>query len=112
MCMEKQKFTCKECKKPINNLDDLAVVGKSFYTYHNKCFEEIKHKDIYAFYSGYKTNGWFPWIMLIILNIMLWGTYYLFNAPFKEVLTFSIFIFVMTLLFRSISYIFYERQYS
>ena len=108
--MQGKTFYCRECKKPINSKNDLAVVGKSFYTYHDKCFNNTKHKDIYAFYSGYKTNGWFPWVMLVILNLMLWGTYYLFNAPFEEVLTFSMFILAMTLLFRGISYIFYERN--
>ena len=111
MGMEKKKFYCKACKKPIDIKDDLAVVGKSFYTFHNRCFNEIKHRDLYAFYSGYKTNGWFPWIMLLILNCMLWGTYYFFHAPFEEVFTFSMFICAMTLLFRGISYIFYERYY-
>lgn len=110
--MEKKKFYCKEYKKPIYAKNDLSVVGKSFYTYHNKCFENIKHKDIHAFYSGYKTYGWFPWIMLIILNLMLWGTYYFFNTPFEEVFTFSMFILFMTLIFRGITYIFYERYYS
>ena len=109
--MKRKRFFCKECKQPINMKSDLAVVGNSFLTYHNECFERIKHKNVYAFYSGYKTNGWFPWIMLVILNFMLWGTYYFFNAPFEEVFIFSMFILAMTLFFRGLSYILYERFY-
>jgi len=106
-----KKFNCKACNKPIERKEDLAVVGRSFHTYHNECFDAIKHKDAYAFYSGYKTNGWFPWIMLIILNLMIWGTYYFFDAPFDEVIVFSLLLVAMTLLFRTISYLFYERFY-
>ena len=112
LTVQEQKFYCRACEKPIDSKSDLAVVGRSFYTYHNRCFENIKHKDIYAFYSGYKINGWFPWVFLIVLNLMLWVTYYLFNAPFQEVLIFSIFLFSMTLVFRGISYFFYERHYN
>lgn len=109
--MERKKFFCRECKKLITNKKDLAVVGNSFITYHNKCFESIKHKDVYAFYSGYKSNGWFPWVMLGIFNVILWGTYYFFNAPLEEVFLFSMFILLMTLFFRGMSYILYERFY-
>lgn len=109
--METKIFHCNVCKKPIESKDELAVVGKSFYTYHNQCFDAMKHKELYAFYSGYKINGYFPWIMLMILNIMLWGTYFIFNAPFDEVFTLSMFILVMILIFRGISYFFYERYY-
>jgi hypothetical protein len=109
--MERKKFFCRECKKPITKKSDLAVVGNSFITYHNECFDSLKHKNTYAFYSGYKSNGWFPWVMLILLNVVLWSTYYLFNAPFEEVLFFSTFILAMTLFFRGMSYILYERFY-
>lgn len=109
--MEKKQFLCRECKKPITNKSDLAVVGNSFLTFHNECFEHIKHQNAYAFYSGYKINGWAPCLILGLMNILLWGTYYLFNAPFKEVFTFSMFILAMTLFFRGMSYVLYERFY-
>jgi len=110
--VENKEITCHECKKLINNKDDLAVVGNSFITYHNKCFEKIKHKNVYAFYSGYKTNGIFPWVMLFILNGAIWGTFYFFNAPIREVIEFSVFISSMIIFLRLMSYILYERHFS
>ena len=109
--MERKKFFCRECKKPITSKSDLAVVGNSFITYHNECFDAIKHKDAYAFYSGYKSNGWFPWVMLVLFNVILWSAYYFLNAPFDEVFFFSMFILTMTLFFRGMSYVLYERFY-
>jgi len=109
--MERKQFFCKECKQPITKKNDLAVVGNSFLTYHNDCFNAIKHKNAYAFYSGYKSNGWFPWVMLILFNVILWGTYYFLHAPFEEVFFFSMFILAMTLFFRGMSYVLYERFY-
>jgi len=109
--MKRKQFFCTECKKPITKKNDLAVVGNSFLTYHNDCFNAIKHQNIYAFYSGYKSNGWFPWVMLVLFNIILWCAYYFLNAPFEEVFFFSMFILAMTLFFRGMSYILYERFY-
>ena len=109
--MKRKEFFCRECKRPITHKNDLAVVGHAFLTFHNECFDSIKHQNAYAFYSGYKINGWFPWLMLGLMSILLWGTYYLFNAPFEEVFNFSMFILAMTLFFRGISYILYERFY-
>ncbi|WP_309497256.1 hypothetical protein [Sulfurovum sp.] len=109
--MKNRKVICHECKEPILTKDDLAVVGNSFITYHNACFEKIKHKNIYAFYSGYKTNGIFPWIMLIILNSAIWGTFYFFHAPIDEVITFSAFISSVILFLRLMSYLLYERHF-
>ncbi len=109
--MNKKKIICHECKELILNKADLAVVGNSFIPYHDKCFEKIKHKNIYAFYSGYKSNGMFPWIMLIILNSAIWGTFYFFDAPFNEVITFSAFISSIIIFFRLMSYVLYERYF-
>ena len=109
--MKKKDIVCHECKKPILHKDDLAVVGNSFISYHDKCFESIKHKNIYAFYSGYKSNGLFPWIMLILLNSAIWATFYFFNAPIDEVIIFSAFISGMIIFFRVMSYILYERYF-
>ena len=109
--MEKKQFFCNECKKPITKKSDLDVVGNSFLTYHNDCFNTIKHKNAYAFYFGYKSNGLFPWVMLVIFNVILWSVYYFFNAPFEEVFVFSMFILTMALFFRGMSYILYERFY-
>ena len=108
---EKKEIICNECHKPILNKNHLAVVGNSFITYHDKCFEKIKHKNIYAFYSGYKSNGIFPWIMLIILNSAIWSTFYFFDAPINEVITFSGFISAMIIFFRVMSYMLYERYF-
>ena len=102
---------CNECHKEITNKDDLAVVGNSFITYHDKCFEDIKHKKVYAFYSGYKSNGLFPWIMLIILNTAIWGTHYLYNSPIDEAIIFSLFISAGLIFYRLTSYILYERHF-
>lgn len=108
--MKNKEILCHECKKPILNRDDLAVVGNSFITYHNKCFESIKHKKVYAFYSGYKSNGMFPWVMLLILNTAIWVIFYLFSPPINEVIVFSAFISAMILFYRIMSYILYERH--
>ncbi len=110
--MKHKKIICHECKEPILKKDDLAVVGNSFITYHNECFEKIKHKNVYAFYSGYKTNGIFPWIMLIILNSGIWGTFYFFNAPIDEVITFSAFISSGIIFLRLMSYLLYDRHFN
>ena len=109
--MSNKKTICHECKKPILAKEDLAVVGNSFIPYHNACFENIKHKNIYAFYSGYKSNGIFPWIMLIMLNSVIWSTFYFFNASFDEIYTFSLFISTSIILFRIISYLLHERHF-
>ncbi len=109
--MKKKDIVCHECKKPILYKADLAVVGNSFIPFHDKCFNSIKHKNIYAFYSGYKSNGLFPWVMLILLNSAIWATFYFFNAPIDEVVTFSIFISAMILFLRVMSYILYERYF-
>lgn len=108
--MKNKEILCHECKKPILNRDDLAVVGNSFIPYHNKCFESIKHKKVYAFYSGYKSNGMFPWVMLLILNTAIWVIFYLFSPPINEVIVFSAFISAMILFYRIMSYILYERH--
>ncbi len=111
--MGNKKIICHECKELILNKDDLAVVGNSFVTYHNKCFKKIKYKNIYAFYSGYKTNGIFPWILLIILNAGIWSTYYFLNAQIDidEIITFSVFLFAMIIFLRLMSYLLYERHF-
>lgn len=107
--MNHKNIICHECKQSIDKKDDLAVVGNAFITYHNECFERIKHKNIYAFYSGYKINGLFPWFMLVILNSLLWVTYYFYDTSVDEVITFSILISSVILLARFISYLLYER---
>lgn len=107
----KKEVICSECKKPILEKKDLAVVGKSFVPYHNECFNSIKHSNLYAFYSGYKINGPYTWIMLILFNVILWGAYFILKAPLDEVITFSLFILAMTLFFRGVSYLLYERLY-
>ena len=109
--MKNKEIICHECKEPILFKSDLAVVGNSIITYHDKCFEKIKHKNVYAFYSGYKSNGIFPWVMLIILNGAIWGTFYFYDAPINEVITFSAFITSMVIFFRFMSYVLYERHF-
>ena len=109
--MNSKKTLCHECKEPILSKDDLAVVGNSFIPYHNKCFQKIKSKKVYTFYSGYKSNGLFPWVMLVILNSALWSTFYFFDAPINEVILFSTFISSGILFFRITSYILYERHF-
>ena len=109
--MKNKEIICHECKEPILDKSDLAVVGNSFITYHDKCFEKIKHKNVYAFYSGYKSNGIFPWIMLIILNSAIWGTFYFYDTPINEVITFSAFISSIIIFFRLMSYVLYARHF-
>ena len=105
-----KEIICHECKERILNKNDLAVVGNAFITYHNECFEKIKHKNVYAFYSGYKSNGMFPWIMLIILNSAIWSTFYFFNAPINEVAVMSALISSGIIFFRVMSYVLFERH--
>ncbi|MCP3851905.1 MAG: hypothetical protein GY694_16970 [Gammaproteobacteria bacterium] len=107
--MNKKEIICHECHKPILNKNDLAVVGNLFITYHDECFEKIKHSNIYAFYSGYKSNGIFLWGMLIFLNSAIWTTFYFFDAPINEVIIFSGFISSVIIFFRVMSYMLYER---
>ena len=109
--MKNKEIICQECNKPILYKADLAVVGNSFIPYHNKCFESIKHKNVYAFYSGYKTNGIFPWIMFVVLNGVIWSTHFVFDTPLDEVMTFSAFLTAMILFFRLMSYVLYERHF-
>ena len=109
--MKNKKIICNECHKFILNKDDLAVVGNSFITYHDKCFEKIKHKNVYAFYSGYKSNGMFPWVMLIILNGGIWSTFYFFNTPIKEAAVLSAFISSGIIFYRLMAYVLYERHF-
>jgi len=111
MQMKRKKILCQECKGSILNKDDLAVVGNSFIPYHNKCFEKIKYKKIYAFYSGYASNRLFPWVMLLILNSAIWGTFYFFDTPIYEVVLFSAFISSVILFYRVMSYVLYERHF-
>ena len=47
--------------------------------------------------------------MLVILNVLLWGTYFHYGVPFDEVVLFSLFLLGMTLFFRITSYMLYER---
>ncbi len=107
--MKHKTIICHECKEPIVSRDDLAVVGNAFITYHRKCFEEVKHKKIYPFYSGYRTNGPFTWVMLIFFNVALWATYFILKAPLDEIQIFSLFISSWIVFFRLISYLSYER---
>ena len=109
--MKHKAIVCHECKKPILNKHDLAVVGNSFVTYHCDCFEKAKRQKIYPFFSGYRINGPFTWVMLIVLNILLWGTYFVLDAPLDEVQILSLFISSWIILFRIISYMLYERYY-
>ncbi len=51
------------------------------------------------------------WVMLIILNLLLWGTYALYHPPFDEVLTMSLFISAMMLFYRFFAYFLFERHY-
>jgi len=109
--MNSEKILCDECKEPILNKDNLSVVGNAFIPYHNKCFEKIKSKKVYTFYSGYKSNGMFPWVKLVILNSAIWSTFYFFDAPINEIILFSIFISSVILFYRIMSYILYERYF-
>lgn len=107
--MKEKKIICSECKEQIHSRDELAVVGNVFLPYHDECFNSIKHRNIYAFYSAYKTNGPFPWVMMVILNLILWAAYIFLNAPYDEVVLFNTLIVAMTLFFRITSYLLYER---
>ena len=100
------KVLCAVCKKRIVSRKELAVVGRSFIPHHKECFKN--RSDIYAFYSGYRINGSATWWLLIVINIALWATYLLFDAPFKETSYMSIFSVVLLLGFRLIAYFSYE----
>jgi len=102
------KIICAVCKEEIVSRKELAVVGKSFIPHHKECFK--KRKDVYAFYSGYPINSSATWWLLILINMALWATYLLFDAPFKETLYMSIFSIILLLGFRLISYFSYETK--
>jgi len=99
-------ITCSTCKKEIKTRQELVVVGRSFVTYHQKCFK--RSKGIYEFYSGYPINSVAMWVILVLLNTALWATYILFNAPLKETLYFSLFLLVLFMAFRLIAFFGYE----
>ena len=100
------KIICSACKREINTRQVLAVVGRSFVTYHRKCFKTSK--GIYKFYSGYPINSVAMWMLLILLNTALWATYILFNAPLKETFYFSLFLISVFVGARLIAYFGYE----
>jgi len=97
---------CSACKKEIKTRQDLAVVGRSFVTYHRMCFK--RSKGIYKFYSGYPINSAAMWVILVLLNTALWATYLVFAAPLKETFYFSLFSVVLFSAFRLIAYFGYE----
>ena len=97
---------CSACKRDIETRQDLAVVGRSFVTYHRKCFK--RSRGVYEFYSGYPINSVAMWVILVLLNTALWVTYFLFSAPFKETLYFSLFLLVSFIGFRLIAFFGYE----
>ena len=97
---------CSACKREIKTRQDLAVVGRSFVTYHRKCFK--RSNGIYEFYSGYPINSVAMWVILVLLNTALWATYILFSAPLKETLYFSLFLLVLFIGFRLIAFFGYE----
>jgi hypothetical protein len=97
---------CSECKRTIRTRQDLAVVGRSFVTYHRRCFK--RSKGIYKFYSGYPINSMAMWMILVLLNTALWATYIIFSAPLKETFYFSLFSIILFVGFRLISYLGYE----
>ena len=100
------KIICSACKKEIKTRQDLAVVGRSFVTYHRKCFKSSN--GIYEFYSGYPINSVAMWMILVLLNAALWATYILFSAPFIETFYFSLFLLAIFIGFRLIAYFGYE----
>ena len=97
---------CSACKGPIKTRQDLAVVGRSFVTYHRKCFK--RSKGIYKFYSGYPINSLAMWMVLGLLNTALWLSYIIFNAPLKETFYLSLFSTVLFVGFRLIAFFGYE----
>ena len=100
------KIICSACKREVNTRQDLAVVGRSFVTYHRKCFKNSN--GIYEFYSGYPINSMAMWMVLVFLNTALWATCILFNAPLKETFYFSLFLIVVIVGARLIAYFGFE----
>jgi hypothetical protein len=100
------KIICSECKSEITTRQDLAVVGRSFVTYHRKCFKTAN--GIYKFYSGYPINSVAMWMVLVLLNTALWATHILFNTPLKETFYFSLFSLVLFVGARLIAYFGFE----
>ncbi len=102
------KIICAACKKEIVSRKELAVVGSAFIPYHKACFKT--QKRVYTFYSGYPINSATTWVLLAVINAALWGVYLLFNAPFAETLSMSLFCAVVLAGFRLIAYLAYERR--
>ena len=100
------KIICAACKKEIKTREELAVVGRSFVPYHRKCFK--KSKGVYEFFSGYPINSGATWVIWGLLNAALWLTYILFEAPFSETFSMSLFVTVLFIVFRLIAYFGYE----
>jgi hypothetical protein len=100
------KIICSECKREITTRRELAVVGRSFVTYHRKCFK--KSKGVYKFYSGYPINSVAMWMILVLLNTALWATYILFSPPLMETFYFSLFLIVLFVGARLIAYFGFE----
>ena len=100
------EIICSACKKAIRTRRDLAVVGRSFVTYHRKCFK--KSNGIYRFYSGYPINSVAMWVLLVLLNTALWATYIVFDAPLKETSYMSLFSIILIVGFRLVAFLGYE----
>jgi len=103
---EMANITCAACKEEIKTRQELAVVGRSFVTYHRKCFK--RSRGIYEFYSGYPINSLAMWVILVLLNTALWATTILLSAPLKETFYFSLFLLVLFIGFRLIAFFGYE----
>jgi hypothetical protein len=105
----KKEILCHECRQPITNRRDLAVVSKSFIPFHKSCYANTKkHRTFKFFYGLYPTNGPFFWIFLIVMNLVLAIVYVTVSPNPKEIAVFAAFGNGLAITFRLISFLLYE----
>jgi len=104
-------IVCYECEKPIETRDELAVVGKTFITFHRSCYETTKKLSAYKKYFGlYRINGPFIWALLISINLALLLLLFSPTLDKKEFIIFISFFNIIFLGFRILSYFAYEMK--
>ena len=81
---------CQGCNKPIRRRSELAVVGKTFLTYHRDCYARASLGT--RFVHGYRINGPALWYILFLINGMMFGALFFLpnvkmDGEFKTILT-------------------------
>lgn len=101
---------CQGCNKPIRRRSELAVVGKTFLTYHRDCYARASLGT--RFVHGYRINGPALWYILFLINGMMFGALFFLpnvkmDGEFKTILVFGNAVIIGI---RLLSYIFVELR--